>query len=149
MLVSQRSQYALRALFELAKHFGGRPVRTADVAERQAIPARFLEVILAELRHAGLVVSHRGRQGGYSLARHPSTLTVGDVIRFFEGPLGPVHCAMGKANSDCPLYENCVFLPMWERVREAISQVYDNTSFQDLVEEEKKRNDRHVLIYHI
>jgi len=149
LLVSQKCQYALRAVFELAKHFGGRPVRTADIAERQAIPARFLEVILAELRHAGLAVSHRGRLGGYSLARHPSTLTVGDVIRFFEGPLGPVHCAMGKANSDCPLYENCVFLPMWERVREAISQVYDNTSFHDLVEEEKKRNERYVPIYHI
>lgn len=149
VLVSQKCQYALRALFELAKHFGATPVRAGDVAERQAIPARFLEAILAELKHAGLVVSRRGRRGGYSLNRHPATLTAGDVIRFFEGPLGPVPCAKNDTDVDCPLYENCVFLPMWERVREAVAGVYDTTTFQDLVEAERQRKKRYVPVYHI
>jgi len=149
MRVSQKCQYALRALFELAKHFGNAPVRSAEVAQRQAIPPRFLEVILGELRHAGLVVSHRGRRGGYSLTRPPSALTVGEVIWFFEGPVGPVVCAGGRARTDCPFHHDCVFLPMWERVRDAVAGVYDSTTFQDLVDAERQRKESYVPVYHI
>jgi Rrf2 family protein len=140
MFVSQRCQYALRALFELAKRYGKGPVKIADIAEAQAIPIRFLEVILSELKQGRFVESRRGKAGGYLLATEPARLTVGDIVRFVEGPLGPVGCVEdeGSAEAACPLHGNCVFLSMWGRVQNAVSSVYDNTSLQDLIDQEKR-----------
>jgi len=149
MLVSQKCQYAVRAIFELGKRSGKGPVRIADVAAAQAIPVRFLEVILNQLKQGGFVLSRRGSRGGYVLARPPHQLSVGDIIRFVEGPLGPVVCAMGRRQTDCPLYGDCVFLPMWERVREAISGVYDQTTIQSLVELDARRSAEYVASYAI
>ncbi|HPD13952.1 MAG TPA: Rrf2 family transcriptional regulator [Planctomycetota bacterium] len=149
MFVSQKCQYAVRAVFELSKRYGAGPVRIADIAEAQAIPARFLEVILNQLKQAGFVVSQRGSRGGYALARPPAELAVGDVIRFIEGPVGPVVCAMGSSHNECPLYGGCVFLPMWERVRSAVSGVYDQTTFQSLVEQDARRSAEYVASYAI
>ena len=147
MLVPQKCQYALRAIFELAKHKGQGPVKIAEIAEVQAIPPRFLEVILSQLKQAGFVTSQRGKQGGYRLVRSPEELTIGEVIRFIEGPIGPVDCMVGESEQNCPLYGDCVFLPMWERVRKAISGVYDTTTFQDLLEEERRRSEEYVPGY--
>ena len=149
MLVSQKCQYALRGVFELARHGRHKLVRIAEIAEAQAIPVRFLEVILSQLKQGGFVDSQRGNKGGYFLARSPSELTVGEIIRFVEGPFGPVPCAVESAKPDCPLYGDCVFLPMWERVRKAISEVYDTTTFQDLVDQEKQRSERYMPCYSI
>jgi len=149
MFISQKCQYAVRAIFELSKRYGKGPVRIADIAEAQAIPPRFLEVILGQLKQAGFVVSQRGSKGGYSLARHPSELSIGEVIRFVEGPVGPVVCAMGSKHSECPLYGDCVFLPIWERVRSAVSGVYDETTFQSLVELDARQSKEYVASYAI
>lgn len=149
MLISQKCQYALRAIFELAKRSGQGTAKIAEIAEAQAIPVRFLEVILSQLKQAGFVVSQRGSKGGYLLARSPNALTVGEVMRFIQGPVGPVECVAGGSKDRCPLYGDCAFLPMWERVRQAISDVYDNTTFQDLVNQEKQKAGRHVLCYSI
>jgi len=149
MLISQKCQYALRAIFELAKRKGQGPVKISEIAEAEAIPPRFLEVILSQLKQGGFVASQRGNEGGYMLIREPQDLTVGEVIRFVQGPLGPVGCVAGGRNSRCPLYGNCVFLPMWEKVRTAISEVYDKTTFQDLVEQERNRSDDYVPCYSI
>ncbi len=140
-MVSQRCQYAIRALFELAKCDGRGPVKISDVAEAQAIPVRFLELILAQLKQAGFVRSRRGKEGGYFLAVPPSLLTVGAVIRVVEGPLAPVTCLANRAGSTCRLRGTCVFLGMWERAGQAASAVYDGTTFQSLVEEEERRKD--------
>jgi len=137
MLLSQKCQYALRASFHLAKHYGRGPVRIADIAEAQAIPKRFLEVILGELKQGGFVVSQRGNEGGYALDRDPSGLTVGEVIRFVEGPIGPVGCMAGDSKENCPLRGKCVFMPMWEKVRDQVEDVYDTTTLQDLVQREQ------------
>jgi Rrf2 family protein len=149
VFVSQKCQYAVRATFELAKRHGEGPVRIADVAEAQDIPIRFLEVILNQLKQGGFVLSHRGSRGGYVLARPPDAVTVGDIIRFVEGPLGPVVCALGREKTDCRLYGACVFLPMWERVRQAVSGVYDQTTFQSLVESDARRSREYVASYAI
>jgi len=138
-MVSQKCQYAVRALFELAKRHGHGPVKIAEIAEAQAIPMRFLEVILGQLRQAGFVESRRGKEGGYLLAVPPSLLTVGEVIRFVEGPLAPVSCLAGEVRSVCPLHGSCVFLGMWEKAGQAASAVYDGTTFQGLVDEEDRR----------
>ena len=148
-MLSQKCQYALRAVFELAKHYGEGPVKIAQVAKVQAIPARFLEVILSQLKQGGFVESRRGKEGGYLLARPPQELTTGEVIRFIEGPLGPVACVEGSAAEECPLHERCVFLPWWRRLQEAVSAVYDGTTFQDLLDEESRMQTRYVPSYAI
>jgi Rrf2 family protein len=149
MLVSQKCQYALRALFELSKRYGQGPVKNADIAEAQAIPSRFLEVILGQLRRAGFVESRRGNAGGYYLTRDPASMTVGDVIRVMQGPVGPVVCVGTVSAKDCPLYGNCVFLPMWQKAKEALLNVYDSTTFQSLVDEELESAGAFVPCYTI
>lgn len=140
MNLSQKCQYAFRAVFELAKrHPLGQPVSVAEIAETQAIPPRFLEQILAELKQGGFVLARRGAQGGYTLAASPATLTVGDIVRFVEGPITPVQCIVEGGESDCALQEGCVFKGFWERAKQAVETVYDSTSFQDLVDEVASR----------
>jgi len=149
MHVSQKCQYALRAVFELAKHYEKGPVKIADVAEAQAIPARFLEVILAQLKQGLFVESRRGKEGGYLLVRSPRGLTVGEVIRFVGGPIGPVDCVNEGTEVNCPLRGDCVFLPLWERVQDAVGSIYDTTSFQDLLDQDSLLRRRYVPTYAI
>jgi len=150
MRISQKCQYALRAIFELAKRNGQGPVKIGEVARVQAIPTRFLEVILRQLKQAGFVDSQRGNEGGYLLTRSPEELSVGDVIRYVQGSIGPVMCVLGEHNNNkCPLYGDCVFLPMWKEVQHAILEVYDKTTFQSLVDREKQMHDDYVPGYSI
>lgn len=138
MQVSQKTQYALRAMFELARHQGSGPVRIADIAERQSIPPRFLEGILNQLRQAGLLRSIRGSRGGYELAVAPAEVTVGDMMRVIEGPIAPTECLNEEGGVECPLYGGCAFMPMWQRAADALAAVYDGTTFADLLEEEQR-----------
>lgn len=147
MTVTQKCQYALRAVFELAKRHGGGPTTIAQIAEAQAIPARFLELILRQLRQGGFVESRRGIQGGYLLAVAPQALSVGEIIRFVDGPVAPVRCVADSKGIDCPLYGNCAFMGMWSRARDAVAGVYDETTFQDLIEQELASADRYVARY--
>lgn len=148
-VLSQKCQYALRALFELARRRGRGPTKIAEIAEAQAIPGRFLEVILSQLKQGGFVESRRGAAGGYGLARQPGRLTAGEVIRFVEGPLGPVGCVTGDSAEKCPLYGQCAFLSMWQRAEKALEEVYDSTSFEDLVDEDRQRSEKYVPSYTI
>jgi len=147
MNVSQKCQYALRALFELARQRGEGPVPVSEVARRQAIPPRFLELILKELRQAGWVKSFRGIRGGYVLAVAPGSLGVGEVIRFIEGPLAPVKCIAGPEGRACPLRGGCAFIGLWERAERAVSEVYDSTTFQDLLDEHEAAAETYVPRY--
>jgi len=149
MIVSHKTDYALRAVFELAKRFGQRPAKIAKIAEEQAIPQRFLEAILSQLKQAGFLESRRGNEGGYLLTREPERISVGDVIRPMQGDTSPVDCAAKGSKRRCPLHGDCIFLPMWERVEAAIARVYDGTTFQALLAEEKKRSERYVPSYSI
>ncbi len=102
MSVSQKCQYALRAVFELASRHGDAPTSIREIAQAQAIPPKFLELILVQLRKAGFVESRRGAHGGYFLAVGPAALTVGEIIRFIDGPIAPVI-------TDMPI---CLILPV-------------------------------------
>ncbi|MEN6405420.1 MAG: Rrf2 family transcriptional regulator [Thermoguttaceae bacterium] len=146
MQVSQRCQYTLRALFELAKRQGGAPISVADIAQSQAIPRRFLELIFLDLRARGVVESRRGNQGGYVLAASPAKITVGDVIRAVDGSLAPVTCAGGKSEKHCRLKNQCVFADVWQRAQRAAEEVYDNTTLQDLIDNERAATERGPLI---
>ena len=149
MLTTQRCQYALRAIFEVAKRNGEGLIKNAEIARAQAIPPRFLEAILAELKQAGWIESRKGRKGGYLLARPAGQITVGDVVRLMEGDIGPVECLDEPQYNKCPLNGRCVFLPVWKRVHEAISGICDAVTIEDLVDEERKRESQYVPRYAI
>ena len=149
MLVPQKTQYALRAIFELARQHGRGPIKIAEIARTQALPMRFLEVILSQLKQGGFVGSQRGSEGGYFIVRDPHDLTIGELMRFLQGPISPVACLTDDRKDRCSLYGECVFLPMWEKVRLAISQVYDNTTFQDLVDQAERKSGRVAPSYAI
>ena len=137
MLITQKHKYALRAIFELAKRYkAGGQVKLADIAEAQAIPLRFLEVIMAELKPSGLVASKRGYYGGYTLLRHPQDVTVGEIFRFLDDTQSRDRCNACDARENCPLHGQCAFMPMWDRVQNAIYNVYDQTTIQDLLNNE-------------
>ena len=132
--ITCEKRYALRAVFELAKREGTGPVKGADIARAQAIPVRFLEVILNKLKRIGLVKTKRGYQGGYTLGRSPHEITVESV---FE-PLGKssftdnsMYCNEKKR---CPFPEECAFSPMWEKVITSINEIFQRTTIQDLLD---------------
>jgi Rrf2 family protein len=145
--LSRKCQYAIRAILELAKHYGEGPVAISQIAANQAIPQRFLENILNELRPTGLIESRRGIQGGYLLARDPATISVGEIIRLIEGPLDPVKCMADTNRISCPLKDKCSLIQLWGRAKAAVEQVYDNANFRDLVEEERKLRRSNVIDY--
>jgi Rrf2 family protein len=148
MAVSQKCQYALRAVFELSRHYGQGALNVPSIAESQSIPTRFLENILNQLKQSGLVLSRRGKTGGYLLARPPREISVGEIIRLIEGPLDVVACA-GRQESNCPLDGGCVFLPMWRRAQAALEEVYDGTTLADLLEEDRRQRNACVPMYSI
>lgn len=129
MAITQKSKYALRATLELAVRFGHGPTSIGQLAKAQAIPARFLEAILAQLRRAGLVESRRGNEGGYVLARPPAQVSVGDVLRVVQGTLAEPDSPFGG-----PAAAQAVFLPIWEGALRQASSVYDAADFQVLVD---------------
>jgi Rrf2 family protein len=150
--VSQKCQYALRALFELSRRQGEGPIPVGQIAQGQSIPVRFLEVILGQLKQNGFVQSRRGVQGGYMLLRSPSEILVGDVVRAIDGPLIPVVCQNSDGNApaaDCQTQGNCAFRKMWDRLYRAISEVYDGTSFQDLLDEDLRLRQEFIANYDI
>src|SRR3989449_6128537 len=119
MRFSKKSEYALRALIELTKAYGGTPVRRHQIAERQNIPIVFLEQILLALKHAGLLASARGAQGGYVLIKPPAKGTLGQVIRILDGPVAPIGCVSKTAYKkcrDCP-YAKKTYCPLQDAMR--------------------------------
>lgn len=149
MLISQKSQYALRATFELARQYDQGWVKIAQIAQAQAIPTRFLEVILNQLKQAGFIRSKRGSEGGYILTRSPDQLSVGDVLCFMEGPVGPVECLVGTTKSKCPLLGKCPFHSLWENVNRSLSKIYNDTTLQDLLDQYEQETDKYVPHYFI
>jgi Rrf2 family transcriptional regulator, cysteine metabolism repressor len=131
--VSQKSRYALKAVLELALRYGQGPISISQIAKAQAIPARFLEAILAQLKRGGFVSSRRGNEGGYILARTPAEVSVGDVLRVLQGPPLSALCA-NHPQPECPHGTDCIFSKLWERACAAVDSVYDATNFQDMSE---------------
>src|ERR1019366_8650190 len=124
MNISVKGEYALQAVFDLAATNTAEPVKIADIARRQKIPQKFLELILAGLKQGGFVESRRGAEGGYLLARAPESITVGDVLRHIDGNKAK-KTARKPTGSD-------PFCEMWQRVDAAVSSVSDHTSFAEL-----------------
>jgi len=134
MLITKKNQYALRAIFELARQKGKGPIKISHIAEAQNIPVRFLEVILGQLKSSGLVKSKRGFYGGYELVPSPEEITIGRIIRFMERNMEPTECFALVPEYNCPFIGRCSFFPMWSKVKDAVFKVYDETTIQDLLE---------------
>jgi len=136
MNISVKGDYALRAIFDLALQRPGHPIRIADVARRQKIPQKFLELILSGLKQGGFVESRRGAEGGYLLARAPEQITIGEVFRYVEGVKNKKSSPRQQAADP--------FRQVWNRAEEAISGVLDHTSFADLVRDWRDRENKYV-----
>lgn len=130
MRISAKADYAVRAAIELAADEGGRPVRAEQIATAQEIPLNFLENILGELRHAGIVRSQRGPEGGFRLAKPADQVTVADVIRAVEGPLATVR---GGPPEDSSYPGSASDLPrVWIAVRKSLRSVVELVTVADL-----------------
>jgi len=134
MRVSAKVDYAMRAMVQLAASGGGAPMTAERIAEAQGVPQKFLQNILLELRRAGLVESHRGPDGGHTLARPPATISVADVIRAVDGPLGSV---AGHAPEHTEYRGAAVRLrDTWVALRASVRGVLENISIADIAEDE-------------
>jgi Rrf2 family protein len=138
-MISQRAKYALRALIALARARPEQPVMISSISRDQAIPKKFLEQILLELKRAGIVMSRRGRLGGYVLLRAPEQVTFGEVLRLIDGPIAPLPClsriAYRRCN-DCADESTCEIRRVFARVAVATRAVLDQTSLADAVRDE-------------
>ncbi len=131
MKVSTKGDYGIRALIELAHHYGEvRPTQSSEIAARQKVPESYLEQLLTTLRRAGFIRSVRGPQGGHALVRDPRDLRVSEVIEALEGPIMPSDCL--DDGGACAKGGGCAQSDMWASVREAILGVLDTTTIADL-----------------
>jgi Rrf2 family protein len=135
MLITQKKQYALRAVYELAKHREKGPIKSAQIAEAQAIPQRFLEIILNRLKHAGILTAKRGYTGGFELNRAPGDITVEDIFKSLEGIDEATVCVSCISKADCPFYGACAFLPLWTQMQKAIDRICTDTTIQSLLDD--------------
>ena len=133
MKISTKGTYAIQVMLDLAVHNTGENINVKKIAERQDISEKYLEQIIAVLNKAGFVRSIRGAQGGYRLAKDPALYTVGDILRVTEGPLEPV------SPDESPL-------SVWKKLSDAISEVVDGITLQDLVDEENARSGGDYII---
>jgi len=136
MRFSKKSEYALRALLELTNRYDCDVVPRAQLSESLKIPAGFLEGILLTLKHAGIVASRRGIEGGFKLLKPPSSITLGQIIRILDGPLAPISCVSQIAFQkceDCPyrMKDVCPIQSVMLEVRNAIAGILDHYSLED------------------
>ena len=135
-MISKKSKYALKALTVLAEKYGKGPVLIADIATREHIPRSFLELILLELKNHRFLDSRRGRGGGYFLAKPPTRISAGQVLRALEGPLAPLPCASKTAYrkcEECHDERSCAVRLLMCDVEEATALILDSTTFADLL----------------
>lgn len=138
MKLSKKGEYALRSLINLgiATEVGRSLVQVSELAENEQLPVKFLEQIFQALKEAGLVVSVRGKFGGYRLAKKPKEITIGQVVRLIDGPLAPIGCVSQSAYAKCtcPDEEHCGLRMLMLDVRNAIAGILDRYTLADVVE---------------
>jgi Rrf2 family protein len=135
--ISTRGRYALRMMLDIAMNNDEySPIKT--IAERQGISNKYLEQIITVLSRAGFVKSVRGPQGGYKLARPAKEYTVGMILRAIEGSLVPVACMEDEPNQ-CPRCDICATLDVWKQIDEAVGNIVDNITLEDLVNRQRQK----------
>src|SRR5208337_214858 len=132
MRVSKETDYALRALFTLVDHFGGAPIPIRELARRNDVPKRFLEQIMLDLKAQGWVSSSPGIRGGYVLARNPAKITMGEVVRHFDGILAPIDCVSVTGYSRCSQEPTCRFRRVFLDARNYVAALMDQATLADI-----------------
>ena len=132
MKISTKGDYATRALQDLALHYDQGPIPIEKVASRQGLPVRYLEQLLLTLKRAGFLLSKRGVNGGYSLAKPPAQITLGEILRTVDGPIEPIYCVGDLPRQECAHETECVLRGVWADVSQAVSAIVDHTTLQDL-----------------
>ncbi|MFH1390496.1 MAG: Rrf2 family transcriptional regulator [Candidatus Margulisiibacteriota bacterium] len=138
MKITFKGDYALKAILDLSANFGA-PQRIEEVARRQDIPVKFLEQILLSLKKGGFVRSLRGRSGGYELARAPEKITLGQIIRYIEGPVEPISCVLKKGGASCNFADRCVLRDVFDEIGSYVAKKVDSLTFAELRDRQKKR----------
>jgi len=137
MKLSTRTRYGLRALVDLAISGTGQPVQLKDIAERQQISLSYLEHLINPLISAGIIKSTRGARGGIVLVKPPEQVKLNKIIEILEGPLAPVDCLMDTKS--CPRSGLCATQDLWNEMKQAMENVLESTSLQDLVNSQKNK----------
>ena len=133
MWLSTKSKYGLKAIYEIGLHYGSEPVPLKTISEKHDISLAYLEQIVAILKKAGLIVSRRGPTGGYSLARSPQEITIGDIVRSLDGSFTPSECNL--KGSEC---FDCISWTVFKKINDGIDNVVDNFTLSNLIEERRK-----------
>ena len=136
MKVSTKGDYGVRALVELAHHYGEGPTQSAEIAARQEVPEPYLDQLLTTLRRAGFIRSVRGPQGGHLLIHEPQEIRLSDVMVALEGSMAPLACVDDP--DACTKEGGCVQREVWERVRDATREILDSVTIGDLAEKERQ-----------
>ncbi len=146
--VSTKGEYGVRIMVDLARNYGGRPRSLTDISQAETLPLAYLEQLVKLLREAEppLVISTRGAHGGYRLSRHPSQISMGEIVRVLEGPISPMICATeGEMTQICGFLDACKTKYLWAKVRDAIANTLDMMTLDELANESAKQGPQHFI----
>ena len=140
-MLSKKAKYALRALLALAKAYRQGPILISDLAQRERIPKKFLELILLDLKRHGILQSKKGRGGGYFLSKPPQDIKFGQVIRILDGPLAPIPCVSQTAYvkcDECDDEASCGIRLVMKDVRDSTARILDGASLKAVLKRSEK-----------
>lgn len=143
MKLSTKGKYGIRAMVDLAIHYGDTPVSIKSIAQRQKISEYYLEQLFSPLRRAKLIKSVRGAQGGYVLNREPKDITIADIMNVLEGPIEIADCIDGVP---CDYLDSCATKLLWEKIKNSIDDVLNSVTLQDVVNDDKAIRNKNELI---
>jgi Rrf2 family transcriptional regulator, cysteine metabolism repressor len=147
MKLSTRVRYGMRALVELAVRNNHQPVQLKEIAESQQISLPYLEHLVNPLISAGIIKSTRGVRGGIELAKPPENIKLKEIMEVLEGPLSPVHCLENEKS--CPRSASCATRDVWNDMKQAMENVLDSSTLQDLAERQRGKEAQHSTMYYI
>jgi len=145
MKLSKKGEYAIKALQYLSFNYHRDIIQIAEISERQKLPLKFLEQILLALKKAGIVQSKMGLKGGYRLAKGPDKISLGEVLRIIDGPPDPVDCVRQSARKECGEEDECSLRIIMLEVKEAICQVLDRVTLEEVCNRAKELQKKHSL----
>lgn len=141
MKISTKGRYGLKALMDIAMYSNSEAVTLKSISERQNISEGYLEQIFSTLRKSGLVIGKKGAQGGYTLSKHISTITIGEILRILEGNLSLVDI---RDRDDADELERCINENLWDTINKSINDYFDSITLEDLVNKYKSEVDYYM-----
>ena len=147
MRLSTKGRYGARAMLDLALNSGEGPILLRDIARRQEVSEKYLEHSITALRKAGLVRSIRGARGGYVLAKSPAQTRLSEIMQVLEGSMAPVECVDDP--QVCQRAQLCVTRDIWAEMKEAIDNILESITLQDMVERQNRKKNSKAIVYNI